>query len=212
MDPHKKQTAAELKDETHPAQSAANRSEASSHERKSKENSSIPPSEPIARAVAVLPVLPDGSLVIKKKILANVLSTLPVHNRDELYMIIRDILRQSHVYYYDWQDIKVGIQLIGTVVDIIRRYDLNGLQMNGDSLKLLYQLASVSSSTVITASLSDNSVIELILRLLLEHPIYDICICILDIIISSSTEPTILFSHIGDIGKSFLLFGQYHFN
>jgi hypothetical protein len=120
--------------------------------------------------------------------LKQTLMKLPINNREELYMLLRNIFQYSHIYYSEWKDIVIDTHVVHEVVNIIRRYESNELQLHGDGVRLLYQLSTVTSNKhAIIQVLSDASVIELLLRLLLEHPIYGICISILDQIVSADS-------------------------
>ena len=135
----------------------------------------------------------DVNILDRKEDLQMVLARLPSHNRDLLMVNIHDVLKLSHLYVEDWKALAVDAALMARVVDVIRRYECNGLQLNGEGVRLLLKIAihsNTNSSAQVVASLSDPSVVELLLRLAMEHPVYDNCLAVLDVAIRA--EPTLL--------------------
>lgn len=140
----------------------------------------------------------EVDIIDMKKDLHAAMAGLATQSRDDLFVTLREILQLSHLYYLDWQHLQVDSALVHTVVDIIRRYESNGLQLHGDAIRLLLKLAtSHVHSKVILSTLSDQSVIELLLRLTLEHPVYEICLAVLGVIVAADD---FVFSKICDMG------------
>jgi hypothetical protein len=140
--------------------------------------------------------------VLTKKDLHEAIASLPFGNAEELFFALRDLFKLSHLYHADWATLSVDTHLIHQVVDSIRRYEANGLQLNGDGVRLLYKVVSGGSHSNsinnITSNscssprplrpaglqvLSEHGVIELLLRLTLEHTVRDVCIALLDAVV-----------------------------
>lgn len=146
--------------------------------------------------------LQDVDILTRKEDLQLALARLPSHNRDLLMVNIHEVLKHSHLYEADWKALTVDAALMARVVDIIRRYECHGLQLNGEGVRLLLKIAMHSRDTPqVVASLSDPSVLELLLRLAVEHPVYDNCLAVLDVAIQA--DPVLLV-RVCEIGKMFI--------
>lgn len=142
----------------------------------------------------------ETNIMALKKDLAQTLSRLPVHNRDLLMVSLNDLLKLSHLYCDDWRRLEIDVPLVSRVVDLIRRYESNGLQLHGDGVRILNKIADHSRGNEdLLMALSEAPVVELLLRLALEHPVYDACLAVLDIV--AETVPAVL-GRICDIGTA----------
>ncbi len=145
----------------------------------------------------------ETEITVKKRELKLVLSKIATFNRDELFVTLREILQLSHLYISDWQVLVVDASLVVQVVDIIRRYESNGLQLHGDGVRLLLLLAtgpSAEPSRAVVSAMSDPPVVEVLLRLALEHPVYNTCCAIMEVALS---RDELVFSRICDMSKYF---------
>lgn len=145
----------------------------------------------------------ESNIMDRKKDLSAVLLRLPTNNHDALMTVLRDILQLSHLYVEDWKELHVDAPLVLRVVDLIRRYESNGLQLHGDGVRLLHKLtlnasSSHSDPTVMNALL-ESPVIELLLRLALEHPVYDTCLEVLRLYIARELPTLIRICEIGTV-------------
>jgi hypothetical protein len=121
-----------------------------------------------------------------------------MHNRDALMVCLREVLQLSHLYVADWRALQVEPALIYRVVDLIRRFESNGLQLNGDGIRILHKLAeSAAYVPAVMAALADPPVLELLLRLSLEHPVYDACLAVLGLVVAHAPPALVRICEMG---------------
>lgn len=165
--------------------------------------------------------VPQGldSSALAKRDLHEAVAALPFGNAEELFYALRDLFKLSHLYHADWAALSVDSHLIHQVVDSIRRYEANGLQLNGDGVRLLYKVVSCGSGGKTSSAnssssepkdaiatlcpvgiqvLSEHAVIELLLRLALEHTVRDVCIALMESVVQQDAS---IFTKICDICK-----------
>lgn len=136
--------------------------------------------------------------------LNNLLNNLPKNDRIKLCSKLTNIFISEHLYFNEWKNIKINNKIFECVIEIIKKYETNELQLNGYGCLLLNRIIIYSNyhlnsencennnNTTLTTNnnnnttnnnnnnnTDNNNVIELILRILLEHSIYLVCIEIL---------------------------------
>jgi hypothetical protein len=132
------------------------------------------------------------------KTLDSILLNFPLHDRGQAFQILKCIRRQAHQYYDKWKTLNKS-DCLNLVIDILRRYEANGLQLGGYGCWFFERLVLESHLMLDTSSkYSEDSIIELLLRMLLEHDCYTNCISILSASIKLSPPR---FRSICDIGN-----------
>lgn len=155
--------------------------------------------------LADLPELKETDIMSLKHDLSQTLSKLPVNNKDLLMVCVNDVLKLSHLYCADWKLLSPDAPLVSRVVDLIRRYESNGLQLHGDGVRLLTRLAEAFAlDASVTSALSEPPVVELLLRLALEHPIYPACLAVLDVATAANGMLVKRISEIGTLSDAFV--------
>jgi hypothetical protein len=97
-----------------------------------------------------------------------------------LTSLLHPLLISDHLYHSQWEQLENQPQLFDTILHIIIKYEANGLQLHGDGVHLLQRLLSHGNYSFSSSmKFSINQILEILLRILLEHPIYLICLEIL---------------------------------
>mmetsp|Transcript_22438 Transcript_22438/g.32725 ORF Transcript_22438/g.32725 Transcript_22438/m.32725 type:complete len:1238 (+) Transcript_22438:101-3814(+) len=130
--------------------------------------------------------------------LINILKTLPVNDRPSLFHTLQGIHRQSHIYHNQWSLFEPDPELLERAIDLMRRYEANGLQLNGYGCWLFERIV-VASRHRLDSSLvyPEDSILNLVLRILLEHTTHVSCVLILHEAIRQNPES---FKKLCDIG------------
>lgn len=113
--------------------------------------------------------------------LADVLHRLP-GRRDELLRVLHSIDTSQHLYLNQWRDVIIHPDVLTNVESLIRRFELNGLQLHGYGCNLLAKILSSDISHLDTFQYNYSNLIELLLRILLEHKKYVMITYILSIL------------------------------
>ena len=121
--------------------------------------------------------LPSSSNAHEEKNLATIINTLSLNDRALLYGELRDLYSNGHVHHHQWPPLLTSHpHLLDTAFEILRKYESNGLQLHGYGCWFFERVVvsaghSLSSSQKMTA----DQMLEMILRVLLEHKTYASC-------------------------------------
>lgn len=107
------------------------------------------------------------------------LTTLPIHDRLQLFKSLARIHTFSHIYYDEWKYFVPTAQILQNIVAIMQKYELNGLQLNGYACSILSRILIISPDLITKSQYSESKIIELIFRILVEHSNYLVCLSIL---------------------------------
>jgi hypothetical protein len=155
-------------------------------------SSNIPP-------LLIPPISQIKNILPKYPLLQDILSQLPENDRRQLFLTILGVRSAGHVYLNKWNEADVDSSVLDRIVDIVRRYESNGLQLNGYGCWLLERIIVRTSIKISdSAKYSEASILELILRIFLEHPVYNTCVSMLYAIVRRSDGA---FTNLCQIGK-----------
>ena len=103
--------------------------------------------------------------------------SLPLGNRAELYQQLRHIRRKGHLFHHQWRGLKETLpDLVDTSFEVLRKYESNGLQLSGQGCWFFEQVVvSVGLSLSCSKKFTEEQMLEMILRVLLEHKTYPSC-------------------------------------
>lgn len=106
--------------------------------------------------------------------LYQLLSTLsPNITRNDLYFLFHKIIVQGHLYHSQWQNLPLQSQIFDLLIQLIQKYEANGLQLTGYGVMILERLLVEGNCTfTMSSKYSLDTILEVLLRILLEHPIY----------------------------------------
>jgi len=131
------------------------------------------------------------------------LLTLALTDRISIYLFIRKLREDAHKHYRDFGLFSTNTEILNRLIDIVRTYEMNDLQLNGHSVWLLSHLASRSqnqdSSPDTIAYFSNRSILDTLIRLSLEQPVYSYCHNLFNQLIDNNQE---LFQILCKIGET----------
>jgi hypothetical protein len=127
------------------------------------------PSNIEVAVVAPSPMLPknaDPSLI-------SVLRKLSCDSKNTLFQNLKDLHDFSHIYHNQWKDLVVEDNIIEKSFDIVRRYEANGLQLDGYGCWLLEKVFATARHRITDCHrYPPSDILELVLRIMLEHKVY----------------------------------------
>lgn len=132
--------------------------------------------------------------------LGALISSLSLNNRANLIEQLGHIRRNGHVYHCQWKQLKKSHpHLLDTSFDILRKFESNGLQLSGHGCWFFEQVV-VSVGLTLKSSLKfgEDQMLEMILRVFLEHKTFSNCCQVLSRLCID--DPT-YFKTVCDIGR-----------
>jgi hypothetical protein len=126
-------------------------------------------------------------------------------DKNYLYNTFSLIKSHQHLYHSQWLSLIETIpNLFEISFELLQRFEINGLQLNGLGCWFFHQIISFSSSSSLLLSSILNSkkyspevIIELLLRILLEHPVSNDCISIFSQILKYKKDTVMVICQIG---------------
>lgn len=92
---------------------------------------------------------------------------------------------EQHRYLDQWKKLNVDPQTLEKVVDIIRRFEANGLQLEGKGVWVLLMCFKYCYNGDKLAKETQTSLVETLIRIALEHSVYVDCIEILQYVVDN---------------------------
>lgn len=132
--------------------------------------------------------------------LESLINSLSLNNRSSLFEELRNIYRDGHLHHRHWSALKdTHPHLLDTSFDLLRKYESNGLQLHGYGCWLFEQvIVAVGLPLECSEKQTPDQVLEVVLRVLLEHACYARCALVLHSVCSATPEH---FSRLCDIGE-----------
>lgn len=134
------------------------------------------------------------------KTLESLITALSLNDRSRLCDELNYINRNGHIYHHQWPALKISHpKLLDTSFDILRKFESNGFQLHGIGC-WFFERVVVSVGLGIDGSMKQSPVqiLEMLLRVLLEHPCYHRCVMVFHSLCAATPE---LFETICDIGE-----------
>eukprot|EP00603_Paraphysomonas_imperforata_P015397 CAMPEP_0114478772 /NCGR_PEP_ID=MMETSP0104-20121206/16173_1 /TAXON_ID=37642 ORGANISM="Paraphysomonas imperforata, Strain PA2" /NCGR_SAMPLE_ID=MMETSP0104 /ASSEMBLY_ACC=CAM_ASM_000202 /LENGTH=1399 /DNA_ID=CAMNT_0001654005 /DNA_START=55 /DNA_END=4255 /DNA_ORIENTATION=- len=126
----------------------------------------------------------------QRKSLESMIDSLTLKDRSSLYIELRNIYRNGHFYHHEWPTLKTSHpHLFDTSFDLLRKFESNGLQLHGYGCWFFQQVVvSVGLHMDDSDKVKTNQVLEVVLRVLLEHSCYTRCVQIFHTLCESQPE------------------------
>lgn len=121
-------------------------------------------------------------------------------NKNYLIQSLTLIRSHEHLYYSQWIEFsKHHSNLFDLTFELLKQYEINGLQLHGLGCWFFYQIFHLSNLNLLHSSkYSKEIIIELLLRILLEHSsVATLCIAIFTEIIKNNPECVQIICQIG---------------
>ena len=103
--------------------------------------------------------------------------TQQVESRQKIVNTLSSICVQGHYYHAQWKALTaVDPQLVDVMVVIVKRYEANGLQLNGLGIWLFDMISQYCwQDESVVEKMTQTSVIDILLRVGLEHRVHMTC-------------------------------------
>lgn len=148
---------------------------------------------------------------IERKTLQAYLLSCLSNDKMNLFLSLSSLRASSHLYYTQWNHLKDEIpDLLDQIFDLIRKYEINGLQLHGLGCWLFEKIIRDSKYQIQQTKYSEEIILEVILRILFEHPIPTICQEILIEALRQNPSAIYLICKIGRILSLSLSFSVCH--
>lgn len=137
----------------------------------------------------------------REKNLPAIIDTLSLNDRALLYAELRDLHSNGHFYHHQWRPLRASHpELLDLSFEILRKYESNGLQLHGYGCWFFEQVVvSVGLPLSSSQKMSPDQMLEMILRVLLEHRTFLSCSQVLT---KLCTDEPKYFESICEIGES----------
>jgi hypothetical protein len=132
-----------------------------------------------------------------------ILRDLPLNDRALLSTKLTRIYVNGHIYHNQWENFKFQSILLENVVDMVQKYESNGLQLHGHACWILVKLIDISPNLLSSTRHSEQIILELILRIIVEHSNHITLITIFRRLVDH--DPT-KFSMICKIGNNIIIY------
>lgn len=112
-----------------------------------------------------------------EKDLATIINTLSLNDRALLHSELRGLHSNGHIYHHQWQPLLMSHPcLLDTSFEILRKYESNGLQLHGYGCWFFERVVvSVGHPLSSSQKMTAEQMLEMILRVLLEHKTFASC-------------------------------------
>ncbi len=115
---------------------------------------------------------------------------------------IVSLTTEPHRYLEQWKNLNVDPPTLEKIIDIIRRFEANGLQLEGKGVWVLHMCFKYCYNQEKLSRETQISLVETLIRIALEHSVYVQCIEILQFVVDEmDLKPYEVF----DIGKIMLI-------
>ena len=163
------------------------------------ENMSVPDDvDQNARPQISCVVQPSLEVQQKERNLCTVLNNLQLDRRDQLFVALKSMRNSSHIYHIQWKELDPNDCFIEKSYDMVRRYEANGLQLDGFGCWLFEKVLVGAKHRISSCTrYPPSDILELILRIMLEHKAYLTCRNILTEVVSDLPPLFGLFCSIG---------------
>jgi hypothetical protein len=120
------------------------------------------------------------------------------------FLRVYRLATEQHIYWHQWMCLKWDVPTLQAVVDIMRRYELNELQFHGKTVYIASMMLryGMDASQLPADSMIMTTLLENILRLILEYPVYHSCFLLLDILVDRFALPVQRIFEIGEFSAS----------
>ena len=127
-----------------------------------------------------------------------ILKNLQLERKDQLFAALKSVHDSSHLYHAQWRELDPRDHFIEKSYDMVRRYEANGLQLDGYGCWLFKKiLVGAKHRLSDCARYPASDILELIMRIMLEHKTYLTCRIILTEVVAHSPPLFGLFCTIG---------------
>ena len=135
-----------------------------------------------------------------KDSLETIIDTLSLNDRSTLYDQLRNIFCNGHMYHHQWQALgSTHPHILDTSFEILRKFESNGLQLHGYGCWFFEQvIVSVQQPLHSSQNMTEEQMLEMILRVLLEHNSFLSCVQIISKLCSDELK---YFNNICEIGE-----------
>ena len=131
--------------------------------------------------------------------LNSILNNLPVSTRNDLFDILKSLHDSSHIYHNQWGALHPNDGFIEKSYELVRRYESNGLQLDGYGCWLFEKVLVRARHRISECTrYPPSDILELTLRIMLEHKCFLSCKNILVEVVADSAA---LFKEICLIGE-----------
>lgn len=116
--------------------------------------------------------------------LAFTIHSFVTHPKDTFPKIFRMVTEQ-HLFYNQWVRMHWDHHVLQNIVDVMKRYELNDLQFHGKTVficLMMLQHGFDPAQLPSDSSLLDD-LVETLLRLLVQFPVYNNCFLLLDLLV-----------------------------
>lgn len=134
-----------------------------------------------------------------ESLLRNISSTDPTALVSEL----QKIRVSSHLFFNQWKSLAVDPTLVQKFIDIVQKYESNGLQLYGLGCWVLEKLLKLAPQLIGSTKYSETYILELTLRIIVEHTNHNTFISVFSCLVSYKSE---FLRNICQIGNVFLFF------
>lgn len=142
---------------------------------------------------------------VSSRSLETIINDLALNDRSVLHDQLRELHRNGHIYHSQWPSLKESHpDLVATSFEVLRKYESNGLQLRGYGCWLFERVVvSVGLTLPVTDGNTDSEssrMLEMLLRVLLEHKTISICSLVFWRLCSDDHR---CFATLCDIGEGF---------
>lgn len=102
--------------------------------------------------------------------LDSVLRKLPSKNPTVSFSELEKIFAREHLFLEQWKTIDVDCDFVEKIVDIVQRYEANGLQLKGKGVRVLAKIFQYNKTPLLALPERSRLVlVEMLIRIGLEH-------------------------------------------
>lgn len=127
----------------------------------------------------------NKQLIAKENEVYDVINLIRKGNPVDSYVKIAKIASQAHLYLNQWKHLHIDIDCLKQIIGIIRRYEANGLQLDGKGLWLLSMILEYACANVTVDDATLIVLFDTLLRIAVEHVTHSLCTSILLLLIKN---------------------------
>ena len=114
---------------------------------------------------------------------SEIVNSIQNDNPIKLLNRIMKVYTQSHLYLNQWKALRVDNECLKRIIGVLRRYEANGLQLDGKGLWLFTMLLEYCCDSLVIDDSTHTVLFDTLLRLAVETSAYAICASMLLILI-----------------------------